>query len=271
MRPAPVALRRASNITEDDTGRSVAEQRRRDEHREARIGDAEAKAAKIDRQEQHVAARHGLRVARGARETRNAPAAAEPEDRQALHLAGKVEAIHQHGIEARDRQSGDRVDHESIDVLERDAGIGDGGERHLLQQLQRMTLEYLGARLPAVALVVPILRLAGVAALDPGIGIEPVEPREMREHRPRPLGDIVLRNFMRGDRRRDPGNRHVERLRPLAGLFRPGGGFEHGLSSRRRCLGEDYERSALWRARGSKGAASSILRVDRLLSCASVC
>ena len=80
-------------------------------------------------------ARHSVSVARGAREASHTPAAAEPEDRQPLHRARKVEPVHQLGVEARDGEPSDGVDDESVDFLEGDAGIGDGGERHLSSKL----------------------------------------------------------------------------------------------------------------------------------------
>ena len=150
-------------------------------------------------------------------------------DSPALRRRPELEPVHQLGVEARDSKPGDGVHHQRVDVLERDAGIGDRRERHLFQQLKCMALKNFGARLPAVALVVPILGLAGEAILDPGIGVEPLEPGEMREHGLRPLGDVVLRDSVLRNPRGDAGNRHFEGLRLETVGACLGGGFEHGF------------------------------------------
>ena len=116
-----------------------------------------------------MAAWHGLRQARGPREPRDAPATAKPEDRQTLDRRRQVEPVHQLRIEARDRKPGNRVDDDGADIAKLDTGSGDGAKRHLLEQRQRVVLEDLRADLPAMVLVVPVRRLTGVAALDPGI------------------------------------------------------------------------------------------------------
>ena len=113
--------------------------------------------------------RHGLRVTRRARKPRDPAAASQPEDRNPLDRLRELEPVHQLGVEAWDGKAGDGVHHQRGHVLEPDASIGKGRESHLFQEGQRVTLEHFGARFPAMALVIPVLRLTRVASLDAGI------------------------------------------------------------------------------------------------------
>jgi hypothetical protein len=118
----------------------------------------------------------------------------------------QLEPVHQLRIETWDGKPGDSVNNEHANIVEPDRrGLG-RFESHLLQQLQRMTLEDGGTRFPAMTLVIPIRRLAGVAGLDPRIAIEAFEPREMRKNALRALGNLGLADFVRRhgcDDRRD--------------------------------------------------------------------
>src|SRR6476659_4327478 len=130
--PAPArSLSPALGVAQDYAGGTVAEQRRRHEHGHARIIDAKAEAAKIDGEEQHMRARHRLRVARRSREPGNAAAATEPEQRQPLDRCRQIQPVHQLCVEARYGEAGDGVDDDRADVLELDASFTDGASRYL--------------------------------------------------------------------------------------------------------------------------------------------
>ena len=53
---------RAFRVAQHHACGAIAEQRRRDEHRLARIGDTQAQGAKIDGEKEHMGTRHALRV-----------------------------------------------------------------------------------------------------------------------------------------------------------------------------------------------------------------
>jgi hypothetical protein len=92
MRPARARSSRALRVAENDARSGIAEQRRRHEHRHARIVDAKAEAAKIDGEKQDVCSRHRMRAAGSSRKPRNPAAAAKPEDRQ-LDRSRQIEPV----------------------------------------------------------------------------------------------------------------------------------------------------------------------------------
>lgn len=55
-----------------------------------------------------------------------------------------------------------------------------------------MAAEGFAALLPAMRLEIPFARLAGVAGLDAGVGIEQFELRELRRQGQRALGNLGL-------------------------------------------------------------------------------
>ncbi len=245
---------RPSHIAQDDAGGTIAEQCGRNEHRHARIGNAKAKAAKVHSQKQYMGAGHGLGVTRRPAEPGNAAPTTKSEDRYPLHRRRQFQPVHQLGVKARDGETRDRVHHESANVLETNAGGSDCRQRHLLEQLKRVTLEDLGARFPAVALVIPFLRLTGVAVADAGIGIKGAETGKMREHMLGAFGDVVLGDFVRRHGRRHAGDLDVESRCPLARLLSPGGGLEHPAPTSPSPAVGHYGPQAWRQARGPIGA-----------------
>ena len=189
-RPAPfadgenarAAARAVCRVAQQHAGRAVAEQRGGHEHRRARIVDAQAQAAQVDGEEQHMRALGRVRQPRRPRQAGDAAAAAETEDRQPFHRRLKLEAIEQFCVEARYRKAGDRIGDENVDCVELDAGRCRCLERHIGQEIDRMFLKNGGALFPRVRLEIPLDRLAIVAKLDTGIVIERPQSLEMREN-----------------------------------------------------------------------------------------
>src|SRR6476646_1433276 len=143
-------LPRALSVAQDHAGGTVAEQRCRHEHGHARIVDPKAEAAKIDGEEQHMRARHRLRVARRSREPGNAAAATEPKHRQPLDRCRQIEPVHQLGVEARYGEAGDGVYDDGADVIELDASFTDGASRYLLEQIEGLVHEDFGPLFPTM-------------------------------------------------------------------------------------------------------------------------
>ena len=79
----------------------------------------------------------------------------------------QLEAVHQLRIETWNGKPGDGVDDKRADIFEPDRGGFGGFERHLLQQVKRVALEDGGTRLPSMALVIPVRRLARVSSSIP--------------------------------------------------------------------------------------------------------
>ena len=180
MRGPPLdAVRR---VAQQHAGRAVAEQSGGHEHRRAWIVDAQAQAAQIDGEEQHMRALGRLREPRRPRQAGDAAAAAETEDRQPFHRRLELEAIEQFCVEARYGEPGDRIGDENVDLGELDAGRRRCLERHIRQEIKRMLLKYGGAFFPGVRLEIPLDRLAIVAKLDAGIVVERPQRFEMREN-----------------------------------------------------------------------------------------
>ncbi|HWS10104.1 MAG TPA: hypothetical protein VN362_19880 [Xanthobacteraceae bacterium] len=127
-RAAACAVRR---VTQQHAGGAVAEQSGGHEHRRARIVDAQAQAAQVDGEEQHMRALGRLRQPRRPRQAGDAAAAAETEDRQPFHRRLELETVEQLGVEARYREPGDRIGDENVDLGELDAGRRRGLERHI--------------------------------------------------------------------------------------------------------------------------------------------
>ena len=159
-------------IVQQQTSRAVAEQRARNKHRRAFIVGAHAQAAKVDGEKQHVRAVAGMGEPRGARQTGDAGAAAEPENRQPLDCRFELQPVAEFGVEARDRKPGDRVGHDHVDRIETDAGGFRRLDGHLFQKIERMFLKCRGAFFPAMRLEIPLDRLAIVTALDAGIVVK---------------------------------------------------------------------------------------------------
>ena len=209
-RRGAIAVRVADRAAQHDGGGSVAEQRRGDEHGEARVVDAQAERAQVDGEKQNVGAGPRLRHARRAGEPADAAAAAEPEDRQPLDVRTEGEPVHEAGFEAGDREAGDRVGDDGVDVAKRKTGLGHRLRRHPLQQVERVTLVGPRSILPGVRLQVPFLRLDRVAPLDAGVVVEGVEARILRKDLLRPLGDFLLTGDVRRHRRGDGGDLHTD-------------------------------------------------------------
>jgi len=93
-----------------------------------------------------------------------------------------LESVHQLRIETWNGKPGDGVDDKGADVFEPNRGCFGGFKRHLLQQVERVALEDGCTRLPSMALIIPVWRLARVSSLNPGIDIEAFESREMRKN-----------------------------------------------------------------------------------------
>ena len=122
----------------------------------------------------------------------------------------QLEAVHQLRIETWNGKPGDGVDNEGTNIVEPDRGDFGGFERHLLQQVKRVALEDGGTRLPSMALVIPIRRLAGVQSLNPSIAIEAFKPGEMGKNFSSALGNLGLADSVFGHGRRDRRDLSVE-------------------------------------------------------------
>ena len=177
--------------------RTIPKQGRAHEHGHARIVGSRAQAAQVDRQEEHIGPGRCLGKARGARQTGNAGAAAETEHRQPFDGVAKPQPVHQHGIEARDGEPGDRIHDQTIDVAQRQAGARHGIRGNALEQRQGVMLKRPGAILPAVGLLIPFERLARIPCLDAGVGIETFHAHQMGKHGLGPLQGLVLIDFVR--------------------------------------------------------------------------
>ena len=115
---APSPGRVADRAAQHDGGGAVAKQRRGDEHGEARVVEAQAERAQIDGEKQNVGAGPRLRHARRAGEPADTATATQPEDRQPLDVRAEGEPVHEAGVEARDREAGDRVGDDGVDVAQ---------------------------------------------------------------------------------------------------------------------------------------------------------
>src|SRR6202022_820948 len=163
-----------------------------DEHRGTLITHSQADAAKIDGKKKNGCIRHALCKPRRSREAADAAAASKSKNRQALDGRRKSQPVYQAGIEARHRQSGDRVGDDHVDASHLDSCIGYRLQGHLFEEIERVTLEGFRPLLPSVWLQAPFERLAEVASLDSCMGIDVPHGFELRAHHLRELGYLVL-------------------------------------------------------------------------------
>ncbi len=222
---------------QNDAGGAVAEQRRGHEHGQARIVDAQAQRAQVDGEKQHVGPWARLGHAGGTRKAGDAAAAAEPENRQPLHVGAEAQAVHETRFETGDRQPGDGVGDDDVDVGQGKARLGHRLRGNGLQQLQRVALVGRRALLPGVRREVPRHGLDGVARVDAGVGVERLEAGVLRIDF---LG-AKLRVFLRDHVARNGGGNRADldserggdaswKRRPLIE------NCEHGTGQRRRKL-----------------------------------
>ena len=150
----PVRRRRATplSLAEYRARRPISEQRSRNEVDHARIVGPRAERAQVDGQEQHIGPRPTVGETGGARQSCNASAAAEAEDRQPLDRIGEVEAVEQHGVEAGDGEARDRVGHDHVDVAKLDVRSNHGLYGYFLEKGERVALECCVSVLPAMRL-----------------------------------------------------------------------------------------------------------------------
>ena len=168
---APPGHRRAVAIGGNQRrGGAVTEQRRGDDVALVHVLGAKRQAAQLGHQQERPRARARPAQSRRPGQSEDAAGAAEPEDRQSLHIGAQAQALHEMGVEA--GRGKPPVDDTLITVSISSAMIAPRA-RHvpggLFQKLEGMVQVEAGALRPPMPMQVPFKGHAGVAGLDAGV------------------------------------------------------------------------------------------------------
>src|SRR4029078_7108070 len=115
------------------------------------------------------------------------------------------------------------------------ACVRNGVDRDSFEQIERLSLKDLRPLLPAMVLVIPLGRLAGVTAFDSRIGEQTVVADKLGEKLFRPRRDLGLRDAMRRHRECKPCDFDVPRNILLSHARRAACGLQHIRTSAPSC------------------------------------
>ena len=115
--PAAPICRAVALGGKNRAGRAIAEQGGGHDIAFGNVVLAEGERAKLDHQEQDLAARLGRGDIGGARKPDHAAGAAQAEDRQALDVAAQAHALDQKRVQAGGGDAGGGDHHDSVDLL----------------------------------------------------------------------------------------------------------------------------------------------------------
>ena len=159
----------------DDRGRAVAEQAAGDEVGGRPVVALHGEAAQLDREEHGDVVGVAEEVVVDAGDPCSAGDAAEPDERDALHVVAQADLGGDPGLDRRDGQPGDRRRHDEIDVPRSETGcrerLGDGVRAELGRDADELVVGCPEVR----ELPVALQREREVSLAHTRVGVEPLE------------------------------------------------------------------------------------------------